>query len=137
MSFLNVGKRVASSKENLLIFGGNVKEDGIMVKRYYTELLLQLQYLESKVFLSGELTNADYYFVAYANVNQDNCRDVNKVFSLEDDDADWKPFSFKKRIEDSISVEKKKVELLKKSKCGKVNRTTITTYIGKTLHSRQ
>ena len=50
MSFLNVGKRVASSKENFLIFGGNVKENGIMVKCYCTELLLQLQYLESKVF---------------------------------------------------------------------------------------
>ena len=93
--------------------------------------------LKMLAFSSGELINAAYYFVTYANVMQDNCRDVNKVFSLEDDDADWKPFSFKKRIEDSISVEKKKVELLKKSKCGKVNRTTITNYIGKTLHSRQ
>ena len=29
------------------------------------------------------------------------------------------------------------MELAKKSKCGKINRTTITNYIGKILHSRQ
>ena len=109
VSFLNIGKQVSSSKENFLIFGGNVKESGRIVKRYCTGLLLQLQYLESTVFefmymgkrvlyefkvnclpndlkmlafLSGELTNVAYYFVTFANVNQDNCRDVNKVFSL-------------------------------------------------------
>ena len=33
ISFLNVGKRIASSKENFFIFGGNVKENGTFVKK--------------------------------------------------------------------------------------------------------
>ena len=34
LSFLNVGKRIASSKENFLTFAGNVKENGIIRRRY-------------------------------------------------------------------------------------------------------
>ena len=34
ISFLNVGKRVASSSDNFLVFGGNVEETSLIVKKY-------------------------------------------------------------------------------------------------------
>jgi len=34
ISFLNVGKRVASNSDNVLVFGGNVEETSPIVKRY-------------------------------------------------------------------------------------------------------
>ena len=34
ISFLNVGKRVASSSDNFLVFGGNVEETSLTVKKY-------------------------------------------------------------------------------------------------------
>ena len=33
VSFLNAGKRVCSSFDNFLIFGGNVKENGVIIRR--------------------------------------------------------------------------------------------------------
>ena len=50
LSFLNTGKRVASSSENYLLFGANVKENGIIVRRYLSDLVSQLMELESQIF---------------------------------------------------------------------------------------
>ena len=36
ISFLNVGKRVVSSSDNFLIFGGNVEETSLIVKKDIT-----------------------------------------------------------------------------------------------------
>ena len=49
-SFLNCGKRIASSAENFLLFGANVEETSDLVKLYLKELVSDLNYLESKVF---------------------------------------------------------------------------------------
>ena len=34
LSFINAGRRICSSYDNFLIFGGNVKENGEVVRRY-------------------------------------------------------------------------------------------------------
>ena len=46
VSFLNIGKRVASSSENHLIFGADVKETSKVVERYLAILQKDLKYLE-------------------------------------------------------------------------------------------
>ena len=133
ISFINVGKRVASSFDNHTIFGANVKENGTVVRRYVLQLLSDLRKLESEVFkvnvngmeklvefrveclpndlkmlafLAGELTNAATYFTTFANVNSRDSNDVSKVFS-PDGASDWKPFAFKKRIQDCSTSSKK------------------------------
>ena len=92
VSFLNAGKRVCSSFDNFLIFGGNVKENGIIIQRYVHKLVSDIKYLESRsfkinvdgtsfqvefklellpndmkmlAFLAGELTNSAYYFSTF------------------------------------------------------------------------
>ena len=50
VSFLNIGKRVASSSENFLLFGANVKENGVVVRRYISFMLSQLKPLENEVY---------------------------------------------------------------------------------------
>ena len=50
ISYINVGKRVASSFDNHTIFGRNVKENGTVVRRYVLQLLFDLHSLESEVF---------------------------------------------------------------------------------------
>ena len=50
LSFINVGRRICSSYDNFLIFGGNVKENGEVVRRYLKKLHDDIRYLESKVF---------------------------------------------------------------------------------------
>ena len=114
MTFLNIGKRVASSSENFLLFGANVKENGVVVRRYISFMLSQLKTLENEVytvnvqgkeyfiefkveflpndmkmlaFLGGELTNAAYFFTTFANVNRDDKNDISKKFSLKGDFA--------------------------------------------------
>ena len=44
VSFLNIGKQVASSSENFLLFGAYyVKENGVVVRRYTLFILSQLK----------------------------------------------------------------------------------------------
>ena len=50
MSFLNIAKQVASSSENFLLFGANVKENGVVVRRYILFMLSQLKTLENEVY---------------------------------------------------------------------------------------
>ena len=163
VSFLNVGKRIASSKENFLIFGANVEEDSPVVRQFVFKTISDMRYLESKVFnvdingavmkvefklselpndmkmlafLGGELSNSATYFTTFADVYQSGSNDVNKTFGLSQT-SDWKPFSYKKRVSDSKLVDKKKSEL-EKSKAGvKTKRSNLTTYISNTLKSRQ
>ena len=46
VSFMNVGRRVASSYDNFLIFGANCDENSPVVKKYVRSLLPQLSELE-------------------------------------------------------------------------------------------
>ena len=143
VSFLNIGKRVVSSSESVLLYGANVKENGVFVRRYISFMLSQLKTLENEVytvnvqgkeyciefkvellpndmkmlaFLRGELTNAAYFFTTFANVNKDDKNDISKKFSLKGDFA-WKPFTYEKRIADAAKVASRKAELHKRNAC--------------------
>ena len=39
ISFLNAGKRIANSAENFMLFGANVKEDGLVIENYVCNLV--------------------------------------------------------------------------------------------------
>lgn len=91
VSFLNVGSRVASSNENVLLFGANCKEDHQVVRLFAEQLKASIAAIESKsytvlgkqvtftfdlglldmkftAFLNGELNNAAIFFSSFANV---------------------------------------------------------------------
>ena len=87
-------------------------------------------------FLGGELTNAAYFFTTFANVNRDDKNDISKKLSLKGDFA-WKPFTYEKRIADSAKVASKKSELHKKNMKECMFRQNLTSFIGKSLKSRQ
>ena len=98
LSFMNVGKRVASSNDNFIIFGGNCEETSL-VHKYCQFLCKEICEIENKVFeieglhvtfkyaelpndmkmlamLGGELSNSAKYFSSFANVSKDNCTDL-------------------------------------------------------------
>jgi len=138
LSFINVGNRIASSKENFVVFGSSVDESSVASRNFVLKVVSDIKYLESKVFdinvneeivkvefklcelpndmkmlafLAGELTNSSYYFTTFVNVNQSDANDITKKFGKHDND--WKPFNYSKRVEDSKSV------ILKKKGIGK------------------
>ena len=164
ISFLNVGKRIASSFENYLLFGANVKENGAVVKRYLKILMQDIRFLESKIFsitvddenyniefklhgvpndmkmlafLAGEISNASQYFTTFANVSSHDAMDVNKTFSMDRKSSSWKPFNYADRIEHASLVAKKKLELSKKNIKESTRRSNLTDYISNKLKSRQ
>ena len=119
VSFLNVGKRILSSLKTFMVFGGDVEENSLTVKRFVKKAIEEFIYLESRVFLvsvdnedikvefklaelqndmkmlsilAGELSNSAKYFTTFANANSENYRDYNKSFG-----TDWKPFLYSKR----------------------------------------
>ena len=163
VSFLNIGKRVASSSEIFLLFGANVKEDDVVVRRYISFMLSQLKTLENEVytvnfqgkeyfiefkvellpnnmkmlaFLGGELTNAAYFFTTFANVNSDDKNDISKKFSLKGDFS-WKPFTYEKRTADAAKIASKNADLHKKNLKECILSQNLTSFIGKSLKSRQ
>lgn len=153
ISFLNCGKRVVSSSENYLLFGANVDESSPLVEAYVRQLVVDLSYLEDNVFeidglkvefsagelpndmkmlafLGGELSNAATYFSTFANVSQTDRNDFKKTFGLNQND-DWKPWNYEKRLSDEVKVSQLK------SKDPNMSRSKVTSYISKTLRSRQ
>ena len=163
ISFVNVGKRIASSSETFMIFGGDVDETSVAVRKYASILLCDLRYLESKVFeidvgdksvkvefsvaelpndmkmlafLCGELTNSATYFSSFANVSKHNATDFRKTFGTETRDY-WKPFKYSKRTSDALAVAKLKKDLSQKRLAETTLRNRVTEYISKTLKSRQ
>ena len=97
VSFLNAGRRVMSSSENFIIFGGNVDETSKISSRFVMKLMSDIRHLESETFhisvdnqihkvefklgelpndmkmlafLAGELTNTAQYFLTFANVKK-------------------------------------------------------------------
>lgn len=137
-----------------------MKEDGLVVRRYVLKLVNELKALENEVFevtigeksckvefkveglpndmkmlafLAGELTNAAYYFCTFGDVNKDDADDYRKKFGPN---GDWKPFLYRKRIENAIKVEKKKQSLAGKNVKAITLRNNITSFISKE-YSRQ
>ena len=159
VSFLNVGKRILSSSETFMVFGGDVEENSLTVKRFVQKAIEDFIYLESRVFLvsvdnvdikvefklaelpndmkmlsflAGELSNSAKYFTTFANVNSENYRDYNKSFGI-----DWTPFLYSKRVDDSIKVDKKKLELQTTKGSDATKRQKVTSFISNVLKSRQ
>jgi len=106
-------ERVASSSENFLLFGANVDETCSLVKAYFTKLVADITYLESKVheisgvkvefilgempndlkmlsFLAGELRNSATFFLTFANVSLKDCNDYRKTYGRTKEHL-WKP----------------------------------------------
>ena len=153
VSFLNVGRRVASSYDNLLIFGANCDESSPVVKKYVQSLLPQIGELERAEYefegikyrfkleelpndmkmlamLASELTISAKYFSPFANVSLDDCRDVKGTFVTESSNK-WKPWNYQQRVNVVNKVEafKKKVALEKIS--DKTKRSKVTDDIAK------
>ena len=159
VSFLIVGKCILSSSETFMVFGGDVEENSLIVKRFVEKAIEDFIYLESTVFLvsvdtenvkvefklaelpndmkmlsflAGELPNYAKYFITFADVNSENYRDYTKSFGI-----DWKPFLYSKRVEDSKRVIKKKQELQSLKISHVTKRQKITSFISNNLKSRQ
>ena len=50
VSFLNAGRRVMSSSENFIIFGGNVDETSKISSQFVMKLMTDIRHLESETF---------------------------------------------------------------------------------------
>ena len=51
VSFLNVGKRIASSAENFLIFGADADECSAISSRFIRKAMLEIKWLESQIHI--------------------------------------------------------------------------------------
>ena len=148
VSFLNTGKRVASSSDNFLVFGGNVEENSLVVKKYAQYVYKQIADLEGKVFeicdfhvtfhfeelpndmkmlamLAGELSNFATYFSTFGNVNIYDCTDLDGTLS-PNPKSKWQPWVYKERLKiaqkvDTLKSSPKFKALPEKSKRIKVN----------------
>ena len=133
VSFLNVGKRVASSSDNFLVFGANVEETSAVVGKYVQHVCKQIIDLQGKVIeinglhvtfcfeelpndmkmlamLSGELPNCATYFSSFANVSTNDYKNLKGKFGCSPSST-WKTWKYEKRIEIAKEVEKFKVSL--------------------------
>ena len=111
VSFLNAGKRVASSSDNL-VFGTNCEETSKLVTGYVQSVYKQIHDLVGKVFEinglhvtfqfqefpddmkmlsmhAGELSNTGTYFSSFANVCQHELADLNGKFGHSRDELGW------------------------------------------------
>ena len=163
VSFLNVGKRIASSDEQFLVFGADVSESSKIVSNFVLKLISDIKYLESNVFpiqcngveyraefklselpndmkmiafLAGELSNSAFYFSTFGNVNQHNANDYQKSYG-KDFSNDWKPFPIKKRFSDAEKVAEKKREFAKLNISKATKRSKLTSFMSTNLKSRQ
>ena len=163
LSFLNIGLRIASSSECFLLLGANVEENSKLSRNFILKLLADIKFLESKAFevhvesqaflvefklnelpndmktlafLAGELSNAAYYFSTFGTVNQGDANDHYHTYGSEESDY-WKPLAYSKRLLDAKKVQLKKSELAKTNANPTTQRSNLTSYISKTLKSRQ
>ena len=115
------------------VFSVNVKGTSIPV-----EFKLELISNDMKMlaFLAGELSNSAYYFTTFADVNQGDCNDVNKTFNL-DRKSEWKPFLYKKRLNDAKKVKDRKALLAKGKSNVSSQHAKVLNFISKELKSRQ
>ena len=102
VSFLNLGNRIASCDDNFLLLGANCKEDHPAMIKYATQIRGEIALIESKTYqlqrhdiainfkfelvpsdmkwlatFSGELTNSATYPSSFANVKQDDVKNVH------------------------------------------------------------
>ena len=82
-------------------------------------------------FLGGELSNSATYFTTFANVYKDESLDIDKSFGVE-----WKPFTYEKRLSDSLKVKKKVSQLEKTNLAESTKKQKVNEFI-RSLQSRQ
>ena len=153
VSFLNTGKRVASSSDNFLVFGGNVEETSLVVKRYINSVCKQIVDLERTVFeinglhvrfhfeelpndmkmlamLGGELSNSATYFSSFANVSTKDCTDLKGTFG-SGPLCKWKPWDYGTRNKVVQAVNSFKASLDAKPLPLKQKRSKVTEFIAR------
>ena len=158
VSFLNTGKRVASSSDNFLIFGANCQESSLVVRRYVQDMCYQMAYLEGKIIeidglqvtfklqelpndmkmlamLAGEVSNAATYFSTFGNVSKKDCTEMKGTFG-NSASCKWKPWAYNQRVNVATDVEALKSSLNTKHISDKAKRSKITDFIAK-KNSRQ
>lgn len=157
VSFLNIGRGVLSSNENVLIFGANCSENCPAVMQYINILKNEIIQMERSVFvlnrnvqqvsvkfrlvelpndmkmiafLSGELNNSAKYFSSFADVSIDNYGKLDGTFG-KGKKCTWKPWEYANRVKVAKEVEKLKKTQKKDKLAGSTKRTKVTTYIAK------
>ena len=153
ISFLNVGKRVASNSDNFLVFGGNVEETSPIVKRYINSVCKQIVDLEGRIFeinglhvsfhfeelpndmkmlamLGGELSNSATFFSTFVNVSTNDCTDLRGAFGSSPS-CKWKPWQYANRVKVVKSVDSLKALLDGKPLSAKQKRSKVTEFIAR------
>lgn len=159
VSFLNLGNRIASCDDNFLLLGANCEEDHPAMIRYATQIRGEIALIESKAYqiqghdiaikfkfelvpsdmkwvatFSGEFSNSATYPSSFANVKQDDLKNVNGTFG-ENSTCNWKPWSYDQRVKVAKLVDNYKQTTVV-NKPIKQQRNLVTKFIsGK--HSRQ
>ena len=152
LSFLNVGKCVASSADNFLTFGANCESESCAVVRNYVKSVCkQISDIEGKVFdvdgihvtfkfselpndmkmlalLARELPNSAKYFSTFANVHKENCKKLNGTFGAGNNNT-WQPWEYKSRLKVVKEVEQFKLSLAGKPMSDKLRRSKVTEFI--------
>jgi len=113
ISFLNVGPRVASPNDNLLLFGANCKEDHEGVVRFTEKLATEIAIIKKETytilekevtfsfellpggmkflaFINGELSSSAKYFSSFPDVSQDESVSLTGKFG-ETQNCKWRP----------------------------------------------
>ena len=159
VSFLNLGNRIASCDDNFLLLGANCKEDHPAMIKYATQIRGEIALIESKTYqlqghdiainfkfelvpsdmkwlatFSGELTNSATYPSSFANVKQDDVKNVHGTFGI-DSTCTWKPWSYDQRVKVAKLVDKYKQTTVV-NKPLKQQRNLVTKFIA-SKHSRQ
>ena len=153
VSFLNTGKRVASSNDNFLVFGANCDKTSSVVKKYIQAVCKQIVDLEGKVveicglhctfhfeeipndmkmlaMLGGELLNSATFFSTFANVSKNDSCDLKGSFG-NDQSCKWKPWSYGHRVEVAKEVKDFKASLANKNLSEKLKRSKVTEFIAR------
>ena len=154
VSFLNVGRNVASSNDNSIVFGANCDETSPVVRKYVRFLLNQIVQLEETVFefghgltitfkfkefpndmkmlamLAGELPISAKYFSPFANVCKDDCTDLNGTFGVATTNK-WQPWEYKERERVVELVSQFKQAISSKPISEKTKRSKVTDFIAK------
>ena len=84
--------------------------------------------------VSGELSNAAYYFSSFANVSNDNKHTVNGSFGPQPDTT-WQPWKYKERLEVAGKISKLKKDLEQKLSVATKRKKVLESI--KALKSRQ
>ena len=163
LSFMNVGKRLMSSKEAFLIFGADVQETDDVVEKYIARIVDDFDYLENNVFivkgggrmspvefrvggdssdmkmlcyLAGQVSNCTKYFTNFANVFKTGDERMKANLKFGDH---WKPFTYNKMVEDGLLAEEYWKKLLNSKGSSKLKdlKAKLASHAGEVLKGRQ